>query len=125
MQELTLSYEENIRYIDGIIRVRDNFDIIKKTLVIADSELTLYYIDGFVKDGAMQKLMIYLLSLKELKEVGADTAAVFVNEHVPYVEAEATESVDQMILMLMSGASLVLGQHFGKSAIIVDARTYP
>ncbi|MBR2370685.1 MAG: spore germination protein [Clostridia bacterium] len=125
MQKLTVSYTDNIRNIDSLLRVNENFDIIKKTLVIADSELTLYYIDGFVKDGAMQKLMIYLLSIKELKAQGASTAAVFVNENIPYVEAEATDSVDQMLHMVMSGATLVLGKHFEDKAILIDSRTYP
>ena len=36
----------------------DNFDIIKKVLTVGKDELTLYYIDGFVKDAAMEKLML-------------------------------------------------------------------
>ena len=45
MLELCGDYRENVRRVDEILRVRDNFDIIKKTLFVGEAETTLYYID--------------------------------------------------------------------------------
>lgn len=125
MEKLTQDYKNNVEYIDKLLRLDENFDILKKTLKVSEDELTFYFIDGFIKDTVMQKMMIYFASLKSTGQVAKDTAERFVNETVPYVEADVTDSVDTMITMLLSGAALVLGSTFGEYAIIIDARTYP
>ncbi len=121
METLTQDYRENVALLDRTLRVKENFDILKKTLTAADGELTLYYIDGFIKDAVMQKLMMHFTSLKTL----GDSADAFVQNSVPYIEVDAVDSLDRMIGMVLSGAALVLGSPFGERAIIIDARTYP
>lgn len=129
MLELTEDYRENIKRLDETLCVKKNFDLIKKTLFVGTDEITLYYIDGFVQSGAMQKLLIYFLSLKNLgnpTEDGEDAAATYFTEHhVPYVEAEVTKDPQLMLQMLLSGTTLLLGETFGRYAIIIDSRTYP
>ena len=129
MLELCGNYRENVRRTDEILRVRENFDIIKKTLFIGKDETTLYYIDGFVDGGSMNKLMFYFLSLKGLGEPceeSEDAAArYFVEHHMPFVEAEVMADGNKMLQMLLSGTTLMLGETFGRFAIIIDSRTYP
>lgn len=125
MNFLTHDYEENVRLIEKLLACKENFDVIRKTLVIGKDELTLFYIDGFVKDGVMQKLMMHFLSLKSLSEKGDGSADSFVRHCIPYVETEALRDVDGMLTFVLSGATLVLGSTFRDSAVIVDARTYP
>ena len=64
MKRLSNFYRENVAMLDKILRIDENFDILKKVMRIGDDELTMYYIDGFVKDSVMEKLMIYYLMLK-------------------------------------------------------------
>ena len=128
--KLSDSYEENVRKMDELLRVDESFDLLKKTLQVGDGWLTFYYIDGFIKDGVMAKMMIFLLGLKTVvppERQGASPipAERFIESNMPYVEAEATDSVDTMVQMVLSGATLVLGTGFGSYAVVVDARTYP
>lgn len=131
-------YRENIKIMDGILHPELNFDLLKKTLTVGDDELTLYFIDGFVKDGVMQKLMLSLISLKGLgAQTDGSTARAdrglppreivsgFIRAHMPYVEVDSTENVDLMVQMVLSGATLALGSRFANFAVIIDARTYP
>ncbi len=129
-------YAANVELIDGIFHVRENFDLIRKDLCVGDDRLTLYYIDGFIKDGVMQKLMMHFLTLKGLRfEAGgegtpnaapaASVAQRFVDHALPYVETDVTSSVDTMVQMVLSGAALLLGSAFGDEALVVDALTYP
>ena len=139
-QKITLGadYRENVAKIDGILHPDRNFDLIKKILTVGEDELTLYFIDGFVKDAVMQKLMLSLVSLKGLggaidgerarhdkKLPTCRAVEAFIKAHVPYVEADTSSDVDQMLGMVLSGATLMLGSAFGEYAVIVDARTYP
>ena len=68
MKKLTNNYIDNVATLDSLLSVNENFDILKKILIIGEDELTLYFIDGFVKDTVMQKLMIHFSSLKSLGE---------------------------------------------------------
>ena len=52
------------------LRVKESFDIIERHLDTAGGELTLFYIDGFVKDGEMQRMMQYLLTAKKISGAG-------------------------------------------------------
>ncbi len=121
MRRLSTVYKENVASIDEILRVEQNFDILKKVLTVGQDELTLYYIDGYIKDGIMSKLMLALLSLKNT----CNSADEFMTSHVAYVESEVTEDLDIMIKMVLSGSALMLGSTFADRAIIIDAREYP
>ncbi|MBO7273369.1 MAG: spore germination protein [Clostridia bacterium] len=129
MLELCDDYRENVRRVDEILHVCENFDIIKKTLFIANTETTLYYIDGFVDGGSLNKLMAYFLTLKTLEtpQTDAEDAAAryFVEHNMPFVEADVMEDGDKILQMLLSGTTLMLGETFGRFAIIIDSRTYP
>jgi stage V sporulation protein AF len=125
-KKLNDRYEDNVSLIDGILGVKDNFDVIKKVVTVGEDELTLYYIDGFVKDAIMTKMIMSIQSLKSLDDgEGEGTAERFLNSHVPYVESEIACELEVMLRSVMSGATLMLGSRFGAEAIIIDARTYP
>ena len=121
MQRLTENYRENVTLFERTLHTGENFDVIKKVLRVGEDEITLFYIDGMIKDGAMQKLFIYLLGLSGLPQSATD----FLESNMPYVESEVTQSTDLMLQMVLSGATLLLGSTFGAEAVLVDARTYP
>ncbi len=121
MRRLSEIYEENVAQLDRLLRVDENFDIIKKRVIVGSGELTFYYIDGFIKDTVMQKMMLGFMALKDT----CSSAREFTDRNVPYVETDVVEDLDIMIRMVLSGAALVLGDSFGQSAIVIDARTYP
>ena len=130
MNQLSYSYQANVDYMDNVLHVGENFDLLKKTLRIGEDEVTLYFIDGFIKDTVMQKLMMHFLSQKGLDFPMRDgdsrsVAQRFLSNALPYVETDVTSSVDTMVQMVLSGAALMLGSAFGHEAVIIDARTYP
>ena len=121
---LVASYQENVKTLDETLRVEASFDLIKRTLKVGQDELTLYYIDGFIKDSVMLRLMQHFISLKGLPK-GADAVKTFCETQVPYVEVDVTQDVEQLVLFTLSGAAVMLGSTFGAGGIVIDARTYP
>ncbi len=121
MQRLGENYAENVAFMDRTLRVDKSFDVLKKRLVLADGELTLYFIDGFAKDTVLQKLMMHFLTLKTLP----NSASQFMEENLPYIETDVTDDVGHMVQMVMSGGTLMLGSSFGADALLIDSRTYP
>lgn len=129
MLELCNDYHENLRRVDAALRVEENFDLIKKELVFGGHSFAMYYLDGFVNGGSMNKLMMYLLGLTKLSipKDGArgEAARVFCERHLPYVETDVSGEGDLLLQMVLSGTTLLLGEPFGDCGIIIDSRTYP
>ena len=118
---LSENYKENVSLMSNLLRADRSFDMLTKKLTLSGGELTFFFIDGFAKDTALQKLMMHFLSLKKLP----DGAAAFMEECLPYIETDVTSDVGDMIQMVMSGGTLILGSCFGREAILLDTRTYP
>lgn len=121
MKRIHADYKNNVQHFEESLFANENFDVIKKVLKVGEGEITLFYIDGLIKDGAMQKLFIYLLSLKAMPP----SAEAFLRENMPYVECEVVQDEALMLQMVLSGATLMLGSTFGDAAMLIDARTYP
>lgn len=119
--KFTKSYAENIRLLDGILSPDKSFDLIKRKLTVGKNEATFYYIDGFVKDDTMLRLMQIFTGLKQLPP----SAAAFSAQNVPYVEVETETDVDKATLLVMSGGVCMVGETFGNEVVLIDARTYP
>lgn len=117
--QLSKNYAWNIAHISSKLRVSESFDIIERHLDTAGGELTLFYIDGFVKDNEMQRMMQYLLSSKSICGAGEMV------RRLPYMEVELACDVDKMICAVLSGQSLMLAESFADEAVLIDMRTYP
>jgi len=124
-EKITGDFDSDIAVMDRILRVDDSFDIIKRPMRVGNNRLVMYYIDGFVKAELMQKLMVYLVSVKDFGDRSESAAADFAEKSLPTVEVDVTDSVDSLVLMVMSGCTAFLCDGFGPNAIVIDSRTYP
>ena len=68
MALLTADYRENTAMMKKHLRIDESFDLIERTLTVGRDELTLFYIDGFVKDGEMQRIMQYFFQFEGLAD---------------------------------------------------------
>lgn len=125
MERISRHYRENVEHFRRRLRVKENFDVVERQLSIGEDELTLFYIDGFIKDGVMLRLMQNFCAMKGLYRGEADACRRFTDTNVPYVEVERTSDAEHLTTMVMSGAAMVLGSTFADEAVVIDARTYP
>ncbi len=119
MERLSENYSEARLALSNRLGVSKNFDVIERRLEIAEREMSFFFIDGFVKDGEMQRIMQNLLSLKELG------TATEVMRKLPYIEVELSSDENVIISAVLSGQSAILAESFSGEAILVDVRTYP
>lgn len=116
---LYTDYNLNVTLLREELRVSESFDIIERHLTVAGRDVCFFYIDGFVKDGEMLRIMQFLLSEKSLTTAGELEA------RIPYVEVELTEKKSKIIRSVLSGQTALLAESFGGEAILLDLRTYP
>lgn len=121
-KKLSTSFEQNICYMNQTLPVKESFDIIRRDMEIGEKSAVFYYIDGFIKDEAMLKLMDSFLSVTA-KDMPED-AEGFIRKNVPYVEVDLAENFDQVIRNVLSGAAALFIDGY-KECVIIDCRTYP
>ena len=122
---LTGRYDEDVRTMDSILRTEDSFDLIRREMHIAGTRMMMYYIDGFIKAESMQKFFMHLLSVKDFGDGSPTAAADFAAQNVPAVEVDTADSVDALVLAVLSGCTVWLCEGFGSAALVIDMRTYP
>lgn len=123
--KLTGKYEEDIRQIEDILNPDENFDIIRKTMSIANAQVTMYYIDGLVKGDTLQKLLTYVVSAKDFGSCQPGDAQKFADQYITAAEVDTTDSIDNIIMMVMSGCTAFFCDKFDAKALVIDLRTYP
>ena len=72
MADFRADYTENVRDFSRLVRAEESFDLIRRRLAPGVGELTLFYIDGFVKDDTLQRLMQYFLDRGSVTETAAE-----------------------------------------------------
>jgi hypothetical protein len=119
VEKLVLCYDINLRVVRSRLRVGESFDIIERKLTLGGKEACFFYIDGFVKDGEMLRLMQFLLSEKKIG------SAEELEKTIPYVEVARVDRVGEIVRAVLAGQSALLCESFGGEAVLLDLRTYP
>lgn len=119
MEKLSESYRENIANIAARLRVLESFDLVRRDLTVGGLGVTFFYVDGFIKDAEMQRVMQFMLSRT------APISAKEALSSLPYVEVDKTDDADLLCRAVLSGQAAIIAESFGSEAILVDARTYP
>ena len=125
MEKLSGNYSKDIGRLDELLRVNENFDIIKRTTEFGDAKQTYYYIDGFIKGETMQKFLMHLTSVKDFGDGKTGAAKRFSEKYAPVVEVDVSDSIDELVFAVLSGCTVMLSSGFGSDALVIDLRTYP
>jgi len=123
--KLTGNFDADIKRIEEILRPDENFDIIRKTMSISDATVMMYYIDGLVKGDTLQKLLTYVVSAKDFGSNQQGDAQKFADKYITASEVDTTDSIDNIIMMVMSGCTAFFCDKFDAKALVIDLRTYP
>ena len=121
-KKISACFEENITYMNRLLPVKESFDMIRREIEIGGKTSVFYYIDGFIKDEAMLKIMDSFLSVTE--EDMPDDADGFARKNVPYVEVDILEDFDQVMRNVLSGTAVLFVDGYSE-CISIDCRTYP
>ena len=97
MRELSFDYDKNVEIIDKELNVKENFDIIKRELLISSQRITMYYVDGFITAAIMQKLIMHLTTVKDFGSGREGDVLKFIKTSVPAVEVDPVYDFDSII----------------------------
>lgn len=119
---LSTDLYENMEYFQNHLRISESFDIIYRMLSVGDRDACIYFIDGFVKDEVMEKLLEFFHSItpEDLPDSSHDLA----QSYVPYVEVEMFSEISQITVNILSGVVCLFIDGYDK-CFAIDCRTYP
>jgi len=119
------TFDEDTAVMDAVLRTDSSFDMLRKTMEVAGAKIVMYYLDGFVKAESLQKLLTYVISVKSMGNRQPGDARRFADLHMPAAEVDVTDSIDSLVLAVMSGCTVFLCDAFDANALVIDLRTYP
>ncbi len=121
-QKVFRTLKENIFYMNQMLPVGESFDLIQREIIIGERKSIFYFIDGFTKDEAMQKMITGFFALK--KEDMPTTATGFSKMCIPYVEVDVIDEFDLVIRNVLSGVTCLFIEGY-EACFAIDCRTYP
>lgn len=119
---LTSDYSQNLSVLKTALRGDKSFDLVERKLIIGKHKASLFFIDGFLKDDIVEKILEYFY--KNLSEENFKSAEYFSQTSVPYVEVEVSDDLKKVCTDVLSGIAALLVEGFDK-VVLFDARTYP
>lgn len=111
-----------MQYLDQLLDVENNFDVIHRVIDIGGKEACMYLVDGFCKDELLQKLLQYLMDRKP-EDMPEEMDGIS-RQFTPYVEVEVETDMGKLVDALLSGMFILLIDGYRK-ALLIDSRTYP
>lgn len=121
MSDFSRDVNENMALFEKNVRVDYNFDILKRKIIMGEKQAGFYFIDGFVQEDMVEKLMQFFYSLKPENLKDIDT---FLEEGMPYTEVEKSSVLIDVIKSFLSGMTVLYIDGFDE-CILIDCRTYP
>ena len=87
-------------------------------------DASMFFVDGLVDGGMMQRVIFSLFSLKPEQVEQAKTAQEFLENNMPFLDTMVINDIDQAIKFMYSGLIPLFISGYG-GIIIIDCRDYP
>lgn len=117
-------FADKVLTVDRLLFTGQNFDILHRDLTVANRSASLFCIDGMTKDDVYEKMLEFLLKLKENDLSEITDAKEFAQKLLPYTEAEAVNDADSAVSAVLSGQSVLIIEGID-GFLTVDTRRYP
>ena len=124
MEELSLVYQENVRWFNETLGVGRSCDMVSRDLRIGGRRARVWVVDGFGGDAVLERMGAFWLGL-DPAEVGVLTEMeTFIHRFVTFMEANASTSRDDIVTSVLLGKTLLLVEGV-RGAALIDCKEYP
>ena len=117
---LPAGYDLAVERLDDWMRLKYSFDVIGRKMSVGDRKATMYFVDGFIKDEIMERIMEFTMKLTadDLKELSE--TQTFADRFIPYVEVDLSDRLDKIATAILSGTIGLLVEGYPQ-VILIDA----
>jgi stage V sporulation protein AF len=124
MEQLSGNYTDNARRFDQTLGVGRSCDLVSRDYIIGGRRARLWVIDGYGKDGTLERMGAFWLSLTAADVEPLTKMQDFIDRFVTFSETNVTFNVDDIVTSVLLGKTLLLVEGLDGAALI-DAKEYP
>ena len=121
---LSLVLEENIRYIQEHLPVRESFDFMTRHLYLGETPAFFLGVNGFCKTEVLQQIFSDLQDASYMADGKVDDIVRYMDGKLGYAQASLSDSWEDIFRNVLSGPTALFVEGYAQ-AILIDARTYP
>lgn len=115
--------QNNEAYMKQTLGANISFDIDFREIVILETKLQLYYVNGLVDDAGITQLLKKLISIND-DEIEEDNIWEIVQNRFVNQQVEVIATLDEAVDQLLSGLIIIFIDGFSQG-FVIDVRRYP
>lgn len=123
-RKLTGQYEADVQALDAVLRISESFDLVSRRLKFSRRKATMYFINGFIKDDLMEKVVQFLMTQSKNDFEDAEDTAEFARIFLPNAEVSTSSDQYEIVTRILAGMVVLLVEGFSE-ALILDVRQFP
>lgn len=120
---INTNLQDNLNILEEQLGIEESFDVVLRKINIGGKRTAIIFIDGFVKDVVMLRILESLMKLKR-EDVVPNTIKKLMEHQIGYIEVEEVSSLEEVVDSVLQGPIILLIDGEAK-AIKIDAREYP
>ena len=124
MEKLSANYTENVRWFNEVLGVGRSCDIVSRDYMIGGTRARLWVIDGYGKDGTLERMGAFWLSLPAADLMGLTQMQAFADRFITFSETNVSFDAEDIVTSVLLGKTLLLVEGVAGAALI-DAKEYP
>ena len=117
-------YEKTVEALKSYLRVGLSYDILARPFMIGSRRATLFFVDGFAKDEILEKLLEYVMSLKDEDLASIRTASAFEQKYITYIETGSDDDIRTIATQVLSGLEALVIEGV-RDVVMIEARSFP
>ena len=124
MERLSNSYQENVVWMDRTLGVGRSCDIVSRDFLIGGRRGRIWVVDGYGKDGTLERMGAFWLSLTPADVEGLTDMQAFADRHITFSETNVTENTEDIVTSVLLGKTLLLMEGL-RGGALMDCKEYP
>ena len=121
-KKISTDLYENTRILYELLRADQNFDMIFRPVQVGDRPACLYFINGFVKDEVLEKLLEFFYSLTP--EDLPQNSEELTQSQIPYGDVQLLTDLNEVVYAVLAGMACLLIDGYD-ACFTIDCRSYP
>ncbi len=121
---LSTALDENIRYIEEHLPIRESFDFMTRHLYLGETPAFFLGLNGFCKTEVLQQIFSDLQDASYMRDDKVNDIVRYLDGKLGYAQASLCSAWEDIFRNVLSGPAVLLIEGYSQ-AILIDARTYP
>ena len=124
MEQISMEYQENVRWFDETLGVGKSCDMVSRDFVIGGRRGRIYVVDGYGRDAVLERMGAFWLSLSKEDLAKVQEMKDFADRFITFSETDVSLDRDKIVTDVLLGKTLLLLEGVSGAALM-DAKGYP